>query len=122
MPKKILLKSRLYKQSVSLKVKFMNKHIRDCHVKECAGKTTFYSYNLAIALIKEARTGRDTIRVPDPKNKEKHFLIRRYSVPIGFKRKDRGKHRPSVCIPLYDLKVVIKKGKYLCTAYPTSVY
>ena len=100
----------------------MNKRIRDCHVKECAGKTTFYSYNLAIALIKEARTGRDTIRVPDPKNKEKHFLIRRYSVPIGFKRKDRGKHRPSVCIPLYDLKVVIKKGKYLCTAYPTSVY
>ena len=62
----------------------MNKHIRDCHVKECEGKTTFYSYHLAIALIKMARTGRDTIRVQDTTSRDKHFLLRRYSVPIGF--------------------------------------
>ena len=100
-------------------MKFMNKHIRDCHVKECAGKTTFYSYKLAIALIKDVRTGRDTIKVQDLINKDKHFLLRMYSVPIGLK-KDRGKHRPSVYIPLYVLKVVIKKANTFVRLTPLT--
>ena len=59
-----------------------------------------------------------TIRVQDPKNKEQHFFLRRYSVPIGFKRKDRGKHRPSVYIPLFGLKVVIKKANTFVRLIP----
>ena len=78
-----------------------------------SSKTTFYSINLAIALIKEVRTRRDTIRVQDSTNNRN---------PIGFRKIDRGKHRSSVYIPLYGLKVVIKKGKYLCSAYPTYMY
>ena len=50
-----------------------------------SSKTTFYSYNLAIALTEEVRARRDTIRVQDSTNKD-NFLLRRYSVPIGIRK------------------------------------
>lgn len=95
----------------SNKMKYLNRHIVQNHIKRKAGKTHFLSKQIAIFVIRTILARDESTTVREDKNfKDRLVLSRRFATHIGLRKKGQ----------LFVGKVVITAEGTLITAFPSK--